>query len=81
MGFASNSVLSVVEPLLPDIRGFGVWIDDELIYKRDMPIKKSLISSKKIISGLSKGQTGGSEIREDPPTLWGPVIVEVRVWE
>lgn len=80
MQFASDSVQNVIEPFLPNVVGFGIWIDNELIYKRDMPIKKSLVSSKKIISGITKGQTGGST-RQDPPTLWGPAIVEVRVWE
>ena len=80
MVFASNSVQSVIEPILPNSVGFGVWIDDEEIYKRNMPIEKSLVSSKKIISGIAKGETTLGT-RKYPPTLLGPTIVEIRVWQ
>ena len=78
---ANRSFSNVTTPWISNTTGFGLWIDNETIYKRDMPVKKSLVSIKKIISGITKGQTSGAETRKDPPTLWGPAIVEVRVWE
>ena len=77
--FANKTVSNVTEPLVPNIIGFGVWIDNETIYQRDMPIRESLVVSKKIVSGTAKGESWG-ETRQNPPTLLGPVIVEVRVW-
>lgn len=78
MVFASNSVQSVIEPLLPNSVGFGVWIDNELIYEReDIPLTKSLVSSKIIVSGVETTL----ETRKYPPTLLGPVVFEVRVWQ
>ena len=80
MVFANRTASNVTELLISDTMGYGLWIDNEAIYTRDMPIKKSLVSSKKIISGIAKSQTTG-ETRKNPPTLLGPVIVEVRVWQ
>ena len=77
---ANRTVSNVTEPWIPDAFGFGIWTDSKTIYKREIPIKKSLVSSKKMISGISKGHSQGPETRKEPPTLWGPAIVEVRVW-
>lgn len=77
--YANKTVSNVTDLLVSDIIGFGVWIDNETIYQRDMPIKESLVVSKKIVSGTAKGESWG-ETRQNPPTLLGPVIVEVRVW-
>jgi len=78
--FANRTASNVTGGFVSEFMGVGVWIDNEAIYARDIPIKKSLISSKKIISGTAKGQLTG-ETRNNPPTLFGPVIVEVRVWQ
>lgn len=80
MEFANKTVSNVTESFVYNISGFGIWIDNEAIYTRDMPLKKSLISSKKIISGIEKGKTSGLT-RKNPPTLFGPIVVEVRVWQ
>lgn len=80
MELANKSASNVTEQWISNIAGFGMWIDNETIYKRDLPIKRSLVSSKKIISGIKKGQIGGLT-RKNPPTLLGPAIAEVRVWE
>jgi hypothetical protein len=77
---ANLTAKNVSSPLIPTLNGFGLWIDGEAIYSRDLPLKKSLISSKKIVSGSAKGQQTG-ETRNNPPTLFGPAIVEVRVWQ
>jgi len=78
--YANKTMSNVTALFIPDNIGFGLWIDDEAIYIRDMPIRKSLISTKKIISGIEKGKSTG-ETRKKPPTLLGPVIAEVRVWQ
>lgn len=77
---ANRTASNVTEGWVPSNTGFGLWINNEAIYTRDMPIKKSLVSSKKIISGIEKGELGGLT-RKNPPALFGPVIVEVRVWQ
>ena len=77
---ANKTASNVTEPLVPDTSGFSILIDEETIYSRDKPITKSLASSKKIVSGVAKGQQT-AETRNNPPTLFGPVIVEIRVWQ
>lgn len=77
---ANKTASNVTGPLVPDAVGFGVWIDNEAIYTRDKAITKSLMSSKKIISGIARGQQT-AETRNNPPTLFGPVIIEIRVWQ
>ena len=77
--FANRTLSNVTDLFVPENLGFGMWIDNESIYTRSTPVKNSLVSSKKIISGFSKGQTSG-DTRKIPPTLLGPVIVEVRIW-
>jgi hypothetical protein len=78
--FANKSVSNVTGQWLPSNIGFGMWINNEAIYNRDSPIRKSLVSSKKLLSGIEKGKTN-LNTRQSPPTLWGPAIVEVRLWE
>lgn len=77
---AQKSFSNVTEPWMPNNIGFGLWVNNESVYTRNISIKKSLVSSKKIISGIKKGQVG-TTTRQNPPTLFDPVIVEVRVWE
>lgn len=77
---ANKTTANVTAPFVPDTMGFGIWIDNEAVYTRDIPIKKSLVSSKKVISGVEKGKTTGST-RGNPPTLLGPVVFEVRIWQ
>ena len=80
MDYAHETVRIVMEPWVPNATGYGVWVNNDMIYQRDMPVKNSLVSSKKMISGIAKGQTS-QNTRKSPPTLWGPAIVEVRVWQ
>jgi len=77
---ANKTASNVTAPLVPDTYGFSILIDDETIYSRDKPIAKSLASSKKIISGVAKGQQT-AQTRNNPPKLFGPVIVEIRAWQ
>jgi len=81
IALANKTAMNATDHFVPDAMGFGVWIDNGAVYTRDdAPIKKSLVSSKKIISGIEKGKTTGLT-RENPPTLLGPVVFEVRVWQ
>ena len=78
--YANKTVSNVTEPFVANVTGFGVWINNETVYTRDLTLTSSLISSKKIVSGIAKGETT-SETRKNPPTLFGPILVEVRVWQ
>ena len=51
---ASAFAMSVTEDLIPARFGIGIWVDNELIYSRDRPVTKGLVSSRKIISGIAK---------------------------
>ncbi len=77
---ANKTAANVTALFVPDTMGFGVWIDNEAVYTRDMPIKKSLVSSKKVVTGAEKGKSIGLT-RENLPTMLGPVVFEVRVWQ
>lgn len=79
--FANKTVANVTQNLVPNITGMGIWIDNDLIYKNDLPVKRSLIASKMPISGIKKGEASLPHTRKNPPTLWGPAIAEVRVWQ
>lgn len=81
LDLANKTASNVTQFLVTNTIGFGLWIENEAIYTRDIPIKKALVSSKKILSGIEKGQSSGSETRKNPPTLLGPIVIEVRVWQ
>ena len=54
---ANKTASNVTDLFIPNNIGFGMWINNETIYARDIPIKKALVSSKKIMSGIEKGKT------------------------
>lgn len=81
ISLANKTASNVTGSWAPDNLGIGIWINNETVYSRDVPLKKSLVSSRKSISGIKKGDPQGQSSRQNPPTLWGPVIIEVRVWE
>jgi len=51
-----NFTRNISEAIIPSKYGFSVIVDDEVIYSRPIPIKKALVSSKKIISGIAKAK-------------------------
>ncbi|MBW2999982.1 hypothetical protein KY339_04880 [Candidatus Woesearchaeota archaeon] len=55
MGLAENLTRNITEGFVPDAYGFGLWISNELIYKRNIPIT-SIVTSKRIISGMEKAK-------------------------
>ena len=77
---AGDIVRNVTRPWVSNSTGIGLWINNESIYESDVSIKKSLAASNMPFSGKKKGQTS-QYTRKNPPALWGPAIVEVRVWQ
>jgi hypothetical protein len=78
---ANRTIRNITEPWLDGDLGFSVLVSNETIYSRDLPVRKSLVSSKSYISGFEKGNANQEPSREAPPSLWGPAEIEVRVWE
>jgi hypothetical protein len=54
---AVNIFSNLSEGLIPENYGYGLWIDDELIYERNTTAERNLITSKSMISGISKNKT------------------------
>jgi len=51
---ASKFARNITGALIPTRFGVGIYVNNELIYGRDQPITKSLVSSRKLISGIAK---------------------------
>ena len=49
-----NFTREILEGLIPGNLGFSVLVDGEEIYSRNLPISNSLVTSRNIISGVSK---------------------------
>lgn len=45
---------NITEGILPDNYGYGIWMDKEVLYKKDSPPPYSRSSSRKLISGIGK---------------------------
>ena len=73
---AEGLMKNLTDALIPQNYGVGVYVDDDVIYARQRSIGRTLISSRKIISGVAEGIDGDAL-----PGLWGPVVIEFRVWE
>ncbi len=69
---ATNFTKELAEELVPEHQGFEIIVENTSIFKRDF-VKEvsSLVGSKKIVYGFNN-QTY---------ELWGPLLVEVRVWQ
>src|SRR3989344_2010813 len=53
---AKNFTKNLTEDIIPAAYGFSVLVNDEPIYSRNLPVKRSLVSSRKIISGIAKAK-------------------------
>lgn len=53
---AANFTRNITEGVIPSNYGFSVLVNDEVIYSRSLPLTRSLVSSKKIISGIAKAK-------------------------
>ncbi len=51
---ANKLMQNITKSLIPEKYGIGLYINDELIYQKEKPITSSLISSRKLISGIAK---------------------------
>jgi hypothetical protein len=51
-GFAMN----VSEGILPVMFGYGIMFDNDTIYSRTNPVRDSLVTSKKVITGIEKAK-------------------------
>lgn len=56
MELANNFTKNLTEDIFPSAFGFSILVDDDLIYSRNLPIKRSLVSSRKVISGIAKAK-------------------------
>lgn len=53
---ARNFTKNLTEDIIPTDYGFSILVNDEEIYSRNIPLKKALVSSRKIISGIAKAK-------------------------
>jgi len=58
ISLAQNIARNVTDNLIPDTFGFGIWVNNDLIYEKESLSrnKTSLISYKKLISGIAHGK-------------------------
>lgn len=56
IGLANEFAANITEGILPVIFGYSIAIDNETLYSRSNPVTNSLVSSKKIISGIQKSK-------------------------
>jgi len=56
MDLAKNFTKNLTEDIIPKNYGFSVLVNGEEIYKRNLPVSKALVSSRKIISGIAKAK-------------------------
>jgi len=53
---AGNLTKNLTESVIPSRYGFSILVNDEEIYSRSLPVKRALVSSRKIISGIAKAK-------------------------
>jgi len=53
---AKNFTKNLTEGIIPSRYGFSVLVNGESVHSRNLPVKKSLVSSRKIISGIAKAK-------------------------
>lgn len=59
LNLSYNLTRNLSEDIIPGNYGFSLLVNGEEIYSRDIPVKKTLVSSRKMISGIAK--TASSE--------------------
>ena len=53
---AEYFMLNITQDVVPNIYGYGVWINNDLIFQRDTPPPRSRTAARKIISGVEKNK-------------------------
>lgn len=56
LDLAKNFTKNLTEDIFPSQFGFSVLVNGEEIYSRNLPVRTSLVSSRKIITGITKGK-------------------------
>ena len=56
INFAKDFAKNLTEDIFPVGYGFSVLVNGEEIYSRNLPLKRSLVSSRKMISGIAKAK-------------------------
>ncbi|MBI2659505.1 hypothetical protein HYX05_05400, partial [Candidatus Woesearchaeota archaeon] len=56
MELAANLTKNLTESIFPAQYGFSVLVNGEEIYSRSIPVKRNLVSSRKIITGIAKAK-------------------------
>jgi len=72
---SSSLAATFVNNTLPSNFGYSVLINKTVIYTNEKDYT-SLISVKKMVSGIEEGKEIG-----DIPSMWGPSIMEIRVMQ
>ncbi|MBI3034845.1 VWA domain-containing protein [Candidatus Woesearchaeota archaeon] len=53
---AKNLITNLSDAIIPGNYGFSVLVNGEEIYSRNIPVKRVLVSSRKIVSGIAKAK-------------------------
>jgi len=56
LNLSSNFTRNLTEDIIPSAYGVSVLVNGEVIYSRNVPVKRALVSSRKIISGIAKAK-------------------------
>jgi hypothetical protein len=56
IGLARNLTANLSDAIIPSNYGFSVLVNGEEIYSRNVSVKKTLVSSRKLISGIAKAK-------------------------
>ncbi|MBW2997744.1 hypothetical protein KY349_05380, partial [Candidatus Woesearchaeota archaeon] len=56
ISLAQDFAMNVSEGILPDMFGYSIIMDNDTIYTRTNPVKNSLVTSKKVITGIQKAK-------------------------
>ncbi|MBI2651935.1 VWA domain-containing protein [Candidatus Woesearchaeota archaeon] len=53
---SANFTKNLTDAIIPSNYGFSILVDGEEIYSRNLPVRRVLVSSRKIISGIAKAK-------------------------
>jgi len=53
---AKNLSKEFLDDILPDEYGYGMWIDDDMIYNNSVPEKSQRVIYQRVVSGIKKGR-------------------------
>lgn len=56
IGLAQNFTKNLTEDLFPPVYGFSVLVNKDPMHTRDVPLTKSLVSARRMVSGIAKAK-------------------------